>query len=128
MPVLWQARLTLAAPLLAAAFLAVYRPSDDLPTLCPFALVTGTACPGCGMTRAVGYLARGDISSALSYHPLVMLVVLQAVAGWVWFALRTQGRARPVSHQVTSAILVGTAVSLIAVWLLRLALGTLPPV
>lgn len=65
---------------------------------------------------------------ALSYHPLVMLIGIQALAGWVWFMLRRQGAVKPMSSRISTAITVGTAVSLIAVWLLRLGLGTLPPV
>lgn len=124
----WRSRLIMVAPLFAFGFLALYTPSDDGPTVCPFALTTGMACPGCGLTRAAGYLVRGDIASALTYHPLVILIGIQAVAGWVWFALRQQGTVKPISNRISTAIAVGTAVSLIAVWLLRLGLGTLPPV
>lgn len=124
----WRARVFAVAPLFGVGFLALYNPSDDGPTVCPFALTTGMACPGCGLTRAAGYLARGDIASALSYHPLVVLIGIQAIAGWVWFMLRRRGTVRPMSARISTAIVVGTAVSLIAVWLLRLGLGTLPPV
>lgn len=124
----WRSRLIAVAPLFAVAFLALYSPSDDGPTVCPFAITTGMACPGCGLTRAAGYLARGDVAMALSYHPLVMLIGIQALAGWVWFMLRRQGAVKPMSSRISTAITVGTAVSLIAVWLLRLGLGTLPPV
>lgn len=124
----WRDRLLLAAPFLAAGFLAIVPTADDGPTLCPFALMTGTACPGCGMTRAAGYLIRGDLSSALRYHPLVMLVVVQALAGWGWWMLRRSETVRPPSTRITNAILIGTGVSLIVVWLLRLWAGWLPPV
>lgn len=129
MTTVWRTRLILASPLLGALALAVYSPTDDGPTICPFALITGSACPGCGMTRAFGYLARGDLVMALRYHPLVMLVAAQALAGWMWFAVRSRrADAAPISTRITSAILVGTAVSLVAVWLLRMAAGALPPV
>jgi len=55
----------LASPLVAVAFLAVLTPSDDVPTFCPFALCTGMACPGCGMTRPTSYLIRGEIATGL---------------------------------------------------------------
>ncbi len=129
MTTVWRTRLILAAPFLGMLALAVYSPTDDGPTICPFALITGSACPGCGMTRAVGYLARGDLGMALKYHPLALLVAAQAMAGWTWFAVRgRRAGAAPISNRITSAILVGTAVSLVVVWLLRMAAGTLPPV
>lgn len=37
---------------------------------CPFRYFFGTACPGCGMTRALLAVLRGDLSAAFGYHPL----------------------------------------------------------
>ena len=121
-------RLALAAPLLGFAALAVFQPSDDGPTFCPFALCTGMACPGCGMTRAASSLLHGDMGRAMRYHPLVLLVAAQLLVGWVWFALATTGRVRPISNRVVNIALISTGVALLAVWAVRLASGTLPPV
>lgn len=124
----WRDRLLVAAPLLALFGLSLVDAEADGPTICPFANVTGMACPGCGMTRAAGYLVRGDLTSALTYHPLVVLVMLQAIAGWVWLMWRRDDRVGPLSQRLTSAILIGTGVSLLVVWLLRMWSGSLPPV
>jgi hypothetical protein len=124
----WRNRFLMLSPLLAAAFFSVAPIGDDGPTVCPFALVTGTACPGCGMTRAAGYLIRGDLSLALAYHPLVILISIQALAGWVWLILRKSDRVKPMSTRLTNAVLIGTGVSLLVVWLLRMWAGSLPPV
>lgn len=124
----WRTRALYAAPLFAAMILAAWTPTEDGPTICPFALATGSACPGCGMTRAMGYLARGDLASALTFHPLVILIAIQGLAGWAWLVLRKNDRVRPLSSRLVTAILVGTAVSLFAVWILRAVAGTLPPV
>lgn len=124
----WRSRLLTGAPLLAVGILAVVPTADDGLTVCPFALTTGIACPGCGMTRAAGYLLRGDLSSALRYHPLVILMAIQAIAGWGWWMLRQSETVRPMSTRITNAILIGTGVSLVVVWLLRLWAGSLPPV
>lgn len=50
---------------------------------CAFARVFHTPCPGCGSTRAVLALVRGDVHDLLRYNPLgpavaVLLVVLGA--------------------------------------------------
>ena len=124
----WRTRFLAVAPLLAAALLSLGPVSNDGPTVCPFALVTGTACPGCGMTRAAGYLIRGDLSLALAYHPLVILISIQALAGWAWLILRRSDRVKPVSSRITNAVLIGTGLSLLVVWLLRMWAGSLPPV
>lgn len=120
--------MVLALPLVAAGVLAMVGPTDDGPTLCPFALLTGTACPGCGMTRAASHLLRGDLGTALTYHPLIPLAAVAVVAGWAWFQLRLAGRMRPMSQRALNALLSGSAVLMLAVWAIRLASGTLPPV
>ena len=121
-------RLILAMPFLAVAGLALVTPSDDGPTICPFALCTGMACPGCGMTRAASYLVRGDWELALRYHPLVPLTALAAFAAWGWLLLRVSGKARPLSSRTLNLILIGSGVALLGVWVARLLAGALPPV
>lgn len=46
---------------------------------CPTRFFTGVCCPGCGMTRAVIHLCKGDISGAIHYHPLVFTLPVIAV-------------------------------------------------
>ena len=124
----WRDRLLLAAPLLGILGLLVVTPSDDLPTFCPFALCTGTACPGCGMTRAASSLIRGDFSAAMGLHPLVPLVAVELAFGWAWLMMRRRGRARPMSPRLLNGALIATTAALLAVWVARLLTGTLPPV
>ena len=124
----WRYRLVVVAPFLAAAALLIGNPSDDGPTLCPFAIFTGTACPGCGMTRAASQILRGNFDLALTYHPLVPILALQLMGGWVWFLLRRSGKVKPMSNRTLNIVLIGTGVALLAVWVLRMAMETLPPV
>jgi hypothetical protein len=42
---------------------------------CPVALLARVPCPGCGMTRATLALFRGDVSTALHFHPLVFVIL-----------------------------------------------------
>ena len=124
----WRDRLVFAAPLAMVGLLAAIRPGDDGVTVCPFALLTGMACPGCGMTRAASYLVRGDFSTALTYHPLVPLIALLSVGGWAWFLLRRSGRVEPLPTRWVNAALIVTGIMLLGVWAARLLSGTLPPV
>jgi hypothetical protein len=125
---LWRDRLLLTAPLFGVAFLALFNPSDDGPTVCPFALCTGLACPGCGMTRAASHLFKGHVVQALVYHPLVPLVAIQLVGGWAWFVLRRKNLVAPMPARTLNILVIGSAVSLLAVWAIRLLTGALPPV
>ena len=124
----WRNPLLLAAPLGVIGLLAALGPTDDGPTICPFALCTGMACPGCGMTRAASHLIRGNWTTALGYHPLVPLIAFLALGGGVWALLRRAGRVQPLPARWLNLILIGTGLMLLGVWLARALSGTLPPV
>jgi hypothetical protein len=61
---------------------------------CPFRLATGLDCPGCGGTRAVSALVRGDLLVALD-HNVVTVALLPVLAyGWVGWLAHRLGRRR----------------------------------
>lgn len=118
----------LAVPFIAAVALAAINPSDATPTICGFANCTGVACPGCGMTRAAGQLFRGNLSEALRYHPLILLVVAEVLGAWtIWMAHRA-GWITWRRRRWVDVVVGGTAVLLLVVWAVRLATGTTPPI
>jgi hypothetical protein len=48
---------------------------------CLWRLATGLTCPGCGLSRAIAFLVRGDAQAALGANKLVVpLVLIAAVA------------------------------------------------
>lgn len=121
-------RLILLSPLAVLGILFAAPAFEESPTVCPFALTTGMACPGCGMTRAASMLVRGDFASAMTFHPLVPLVALMGVGAWVWFALRRRGRVQAMSSRLINGTLISLLAGLLIVWGARLLGGTLPPV
>lgn len=40
-------------------------------TVCPFKIVTGLSCPGCGLTRAAVYFFMGKFQDALRMNPAI---------------------------------------------------------
>jgi len=44
-------------------------------SLCPFKMLTGFPCPGCGITKSLVYFYEGDILKSLSYHVLGPFVI-----------------------------------------------------
>lgn len=124
----WRDRLLLIAPATLLGTLAVIGPIEDGPTLCPFALCTGMACPGCGMTRAASHLIRGDVATALGYHPLILPMAALSLVGAAWYLLRRWGKAGPLPTRWQNTILVVAGVMLLGVWVVRAVSGTLPPV
>lgn len=56
--------------------------STNGPVLCPFRLVTGLPCPGCGLTRSWVAIGHGDLHGAFAYNafgPLSMAFVASLV-------------------------------------------------
>ena len=63
---------------------------------CPWLLLTGTSCPGCGGLRAVNDLTRGDIAAAASSNLLFVSAVPLLFFFWSrWFVDRWNGVRRP---------------------------------
>lgn len=96
--------------------------------MCPFALLTGVGCPGCGLTRAASALVRGDVAAAWEMHPLVLVAVAWLAVAWMVGFLRRRGRWVDLPGRTVARLLNVTGLLFVAVWLVRLATGTLPPV
>lgn len=69
-----------AAWILCAAQ-AVSGVGEDL-VLCPFRLLTGHRCPGCGMGHAVVAAMRGSWGASFHHHPLGIPLLL-IWTGWL---------------------------------------------
>ncbi|MDR2157132.1 MAG: DUF2752 domain-containing protein [Clostridiales Family XIII bacterium] len=84
---------------------------------CPFKLITGIPCPGCGMTRAFLSAAQLDFRSAFAYHPLFPIIPVCAVLLILWVLRRAaahrirlrQLRARDIDAALTELMDVAAA-------------------
>jgi hypothetical protein len=84
-----------AAGAVAVAFVADPATIEDGPVICPFRLLTGLPCPGCGLTRSWVYLAHGQWADAWSANPFGVVTMVLAVAYVVavgWSLLARRGR------------------------------------
>jgi hypothetical protein len=71
------------AGLAAAVTLYAFDPATThVYPRCPFLLVTGCYCPGCGALRALHELLRGDVAAAVGYNAL-LVVAIPALAALV---------------------------------------------
>lgn len=72
--------------------------------LCPFRLVTGHRCPGCGMGHAVVAAMRADFAGSFQQHPLGIPLLLVWTGWLLWTAYGfMSGRPRRVLHASSSA-------------------------
>ena len=98
----------LAALLIAFLYLVLFA----VGITCPIKHVLGISCPGCGMSRALFYLLTFRPATALSYHPLVFLLI-PFVAVCTVLAVKQRKKA-------FRALLLAGAVCLLTVWLYRM--------
>lgn len=108
-----------AAGLSAAALLRLHDPHDSGSYgFCPFLVITGHPCPGCGGLRAVNDLTHGDVGAAISSNLLAVGLVAFLVVAWVVWALRraqgTDARMLVVSNGALVLVLVVALVFAVA--------------
>jgi hypothetical protein len=86
---------------------------------CPFFMVTGMSCPGCGTQRAVHLFLHGEFFAALRSNPLALLLV--PVVGYLFFAHFADdafGRSLPELRMRYSVVWLSAAI-IAAYWIAR---------
>ncbi len=63
--------------------------STGISLFCPVFAVTGIKCPGCGITRSIIHLVRGDFVTALNYNCVIVLLIPFFLAGYIRYAFCT---------------------------------------
>ncbi len=114
--------------LAAGTALGLWAPTMEGPVFCLFRRGLQLPCPGCGLTRAFGLLASGDLAAAIRMHPLAPLLAAELAAGWGLLGLAAHG-VRPASGRwAIDRWVAVTGFLLLAVWMGRLAIGDLSAV
>ena len=107
-----------AAAIGGAVLLRVRDPRTSTYLPCPFHALTGLWCPGCGATRAIGDLTRGDLAAAASSNVVAVVLAVGAVVVWtLWLRARWTGRTpalpridRPARIALIATLIVFTVV------------------
>ena len=87
---------------------------------CPWLLLTGTYCPGCGGLRAVNDLTNGDVAAAASSNLLFVVSIPFLVLAWArTMADRWRGVVRPISARRHVVLACSFAAVAVAFWVLR---------
>ena len=86
---------------------------------CPFHVLTGYLCPGCGTTRALHQLLNGHLAAAFRLNPLTM-VLLPYVGYSAASALSESACGRPFPRLFLRPVYIRTLLAVVILfWILR---------
>jgi hypothetical protein len=117
----------LGAAIAAAAvalWLATLGPGET--TICLLRNWTGVPCPGCGVTRSIAALIRGDYAEAFSLHPLAPIAAAEAAVVWAGWGFSLFRHRRGLDESRLALLLLANVAAFVALWIMRLVNGTLP--
>jgi hypothetical protein len=79
-----------------------HKPDSIFP-ICPFRLLTGLNCPGCGALRMIHDVLHGHLGAAINDN-IVLLVGIPLLAGWI--VLRRRGGKLPLTLPAAAAVMI----------------------
>ena len=114
--------LLLAGGLLAASVALHLRDPHQSGSwgFCPWLVLTGTACPGCGGLRAVHDLTHGEVAAAVSSNAVLVGSLPLLVGLWTRSVVHRWRDERPPVPAAVVAWSGGVAIALLLVfWVVR---------
>ncbi|ASU83485.1 DUF2752 domain-containing protein [Nocardiopsis gilva YIM 90087] len=86
---------------------------------CPWLMMTGTFCPGCGSMRAINALTNLDLTGALRMNVLTIAllpVMAYSYAKWVYYSFRPPTEHVRAAHPFWLWLFLGV---ILAFWVVR---------
>ena len=86
---------------------------------CGFRSFTGLYCAGCGTSRAMAALVRGDLLTALRANAFAVIVVVPVFIGLVYNALEAFGVRLPRPPRVHPTLIWAFGIAVLVFWIAR---------
>jgi hypothetical protein len=115
--------LVAVALLIVAAVYFLFNPADSyLFPKCPFFLLTGLKCPGCGSQRAIHSLLHLDLAGA-AHHNFILLLFIPVIL-LLLYAYAVKNRRPDFYNKINSRYMIlGTFAAILLWWALRNVFG-----
>ena len=106
--------------LAGAAYLFVFEPgkSGFFPA-CPFRLLTGFTCPGCGSTRAMHQILHGHIATAFTLNPLLLLAIPFLLFALLRYSVIVMRGGVPRPNALPAPFIYALFVIIVSFWIFR---------
>lgn len=106
----------LGATLLVPWLVMHFAPEAEFSqSICPHKLLTGMPCPGCGITRSLMSLYRGDLLQSVAYHafgPAVLLACVLGIGALAYELATRRDVLRPYLFHRGAGVALGLALGL----------------
>jgi hypothetical protein len=99
---------------------------DPAHAVCALRRIAHVGCATCGLTRALGALARGDLGAALAFHPMALVLAGELAVAWGAAGLALARRTRILDQRWIPWAFAANATAFLLVWVARLVTGTIP--
>ena len=106
--------------LAGAAYLYLFEPgkSGFFPG-CPFRLLTGFTCPGCGTTRALHQVLHGHFDSAFTLNPLLLLSIPFLLFALLRYSAIVMRGGVPRPNALPAPIIYAIFLVILSFWIFR---------
>ncbi len=106
--------------LAGAAYLYAFEPGKTgFFPLCPFRLLTGFTCPGCGGTRAMHQVLHGHIGAAFMLNPLLLLSIPFMLFALLRYSVIVMRGGVPRPNALPAPIIYAMFVIIVSFWVFR---------
>ena len=103
-----------------AAYLFMFEPGrTGFFPLCPFRLLTGLPCPGCGSTRALHQLLHGHFATAFMLNPLLLIAIPFLIWAFLRYSLIVMRGGVPRKNALSAPYIYVIFFVVVGFWIFR---------
>jgi len=86
---------------------------------CPFRLLTGFNCPGCGVTRALHQILHGDFYTAFTLNPLFLLAIPFLLFAFLRYSVIVMRGGIPRRNALPAPYIYAIFFAILSFWIFR---------
>ena len=103
-----------------AAYLFFFEPGrTGFFPACPFRLLTGFTCPGCGTTRALHQILHGHFATAFTLNPLLLLAIPFILFAFIRYSVIVMRGGVPRPKALPAPVIYAIFFAILSFWIFR---------
>jgi hypothetical protein len=86
---------------------------------CPFRMLTGFTCPGCGATRALHQMVHGNFTAAFMLNPLFLIVIPLLLIAFLRYSIIVMNGGVPRKNALPPKYIYAIFFVVLSFWIFR---------